>query len=169
METKKSVIEFDTPFSIFSIENDDLKSESVLYAYGTPGVGVLEIYASELGSYLESLSCPYSNDIAEMNMHFEEPEELNLEKSKYAHFYPPDGRENKDCGPFQIVFTQQEMDIVFSPKRDCTEYYKNDRVEFYFDDNQDLLYIRVRNLTPEEYNYLCSQKKNSDEVGQHTR
>ena len=164
MEKQITKVTFAGESSIFHIDNDELDSESQLFTYGRASVGALEIYASEMGAFLESISCPYSNNIIEMDMHFPEPEEMDITEDAFVHFYPPEGREKNDCGDFQIAFTDKEMDIVLSNNSNVGRVCRSGRVEFYSTEDDELLYIRVKNLTPEEYEFLQSQKKKS----QHT-
>ena len=157
MAKEKAKVNISLDDSLFSIENDEVKGHSRIFSYGKPYVGELDIVVSDLGAYILSIDCPYSEDMIEMDMHLQEPEELQLTEKEFAHFYPTS--EDNYCGTFQIAFSEKEMDIVLSNEITPNNYSKNDRVEYYYKDDE-LIYIRVKDLTEEEYNKLKSQKKN---------
>ncbi len=162
MEKTKPIVDFSTDNSLFQILNDGYEQECATYNYGAAGIGDLDIYVSLIGSYLKSIDCAYCNNLVEMDMHLEEPEELELKEDQFTHFTPPETEEENFCGSFQIAFTQKEMDIVFAHDKKPTKFSRNGRLEFYSNDENELLYIRVKDLTEEEYQKLLSEKKKNE-------
>ena len=51
---------------------------------------------------------------------------------------------------------ENRLDILMSECLEATHYYADGRVEYYYDENVRLLYIKVKNLTDEEYRYFQS-------------
>ena len=162
MKNEPAVVKILGQDSLFAIQNDTMPQESEIFSYGKSGIGSLDITVSYAGSYLKTIDCPYSTNLVEMDMHLPNPEDLDIEETKYAHFLPPEGVEDNYCGDFQIAYTKNEMDIILSSNMNPTSFCKNGRVEYYFNDEDELLYIRVKDLTPEEYEVLKSQKKKND-------
>ena len=163
MEKTKPIVDFSTDNSLFQILNDGYEQECATYNYGAAGIGDLDIYVSLIGSYLKSIDCSYCRNLVEMDMHLEEPEELELKEDQFTHFTPPESAEEENfCGSFQIAFTPKEMDIVFAHDKEPTKFSRNGRLEFYSNDENELLYIRVKNLTEEEYQKLLSEKKKNE-------
>lgn len=159
MEKTKPIIDFETEDSLFKMTIDSLDQESEIYSYGHSGVGSLELQVSYAGAFIKDIECPYSYNMVEMDMHLEDPEELNLPEEPFPQFFPSEEAETNYCGDFQIAFSPKEMDIVFSSKTTPAKFSRNERVEFYYDEDDNLLYIRLKNLTQEEYQKLLSEKK----------
>ena len=65
-----------------------------------------------------------------------------------------------DCGygerlPCLVNVVRNELDIVLNGSiTDVYSYYKEDRVEYYYNAEGDLIYIKVLDLTDEEYEFL---------------
>ena len=51
---------------------------------------------------------------------------------------------------------ENQLDILINEYLLATCYYADGRVEYYYDDDLRLLYIKVKNLTPEEYQYFSN-------------
>lgn len=70
------------------------------------------------------------------------------------YIWSPSGEEGIRMPCFLNV-TCQEFDIVFSSQvGNVQTYYKDGRVEYYYGASLNLLYIKVVDLTEEEFNYL---------------
>ena len=67
-----------------------------------------------------------------------------------------------DCGfgerlPCLVNVVRSELDIVIKGTvDDVHSYYKEDRVEYYYNEDGDLLYFKVLDLTDKEYEFLSS-------------
>lgn len=144
---------------LFEINNMDVNVPTITCQFGNTQNDYLEITTSKLGGFIISINCQRQNNMIEMNMNFPEPEDIY--KAYNVAYYPKsyNNHDIQDCGPFQLVFNEKELDILFSSNVDAVRCYKNDRVEYYLDESNNLLYIRIRNLTLDEYNVLKSQKK----------
>lgn len=103
-----------------------------------------------------SIICYEHNNLIEDSLNLPEPSEFDVGIG--VSYFPKKDLEN--CGDFQLIFNEKELDIIIDQSEEIFECYKEERVEYYINENNSLAYIRIRNLTPEEYSILQSQKKN---------
>lgn len=76
------------------------------------------------------------------------------ELNRTFYIWTPSGEEGIRM-PCRLHLTRQEFDIAFSRQVSNVEsYYKDGRVEYYYGRSLNLLYIKVVDLTEEEFNYL---------------
>lgn len=57
---------------------------------------------------------------------------------------------------FMINYDCDELSIIFSSNINPYYYYVDNRTEYYYDENLNLLYVKVINLTEEECKFLSS-------------
>ena len=96
-----------------------------------------------------------------------------VRRTMIAPFCFPDIRNRDDLEPFHGAFLygsfqkddyhgfllnlqsrEKELDIVIEPQITTHYYYKEGRVEYYYSDDWELLYIKVVDLTDDEYTFL---------------
>ena len=137
--------------SLFFIDNNIMPMQSELFMYGCPSIGHLDLRVSFLGALILGIECMYASNNVEMDMHLGEPEERELRQEKYAYFYAPEGIEDNYCGSFQIAYTNKEAVVVLSDRTDIEHFVRSGRVEYYYTEDEILVYIRIRNLGKSEY------------------
>lgn len=59
---------------------------------------------------------------------------------------------------FKIYLSDSSMDILFQEGCQLSESFKDDRIEYFYDDEDTLVLIRVYDLTPEEISFMKSFK-----------
>lgn len=63
-------------------------------------------------------------------------------------------------GDFKFYYNTNEIVIVVKPEAEVVKVSGIDRLEYGLDQLNEMVYMKVKNLTPEEYAVLKSQKKN---------
>ena len=85
------------------------------------------------------------------------------EDKSIAKILYPNFSYDKDNPPTYILnYNRDEVDIVISDNLDALYYCLDDRIEYYFDENFHLIFIRVNSITEEEYEFfkkMYSEKK----------
>ncbi len=145
---------------LFSIKNMTRNLQTKINLLGHTPYDILEIETTIVGGYVYSITCINQENMVEEEIKLAEPDKLFKCRSVGFCFddYEFDMIDEKI--PFQLVFTSQELDIILSRNiDDVFKYCKNERVEYYMDEEDKLLYIRIRDLTPEEYKILKENEK----------
>lgn len=155
MEKDKAIVKFDSGDDLFVIENEKSNEKMATASFGVMESGALDIDYSVIGGFIKRINCVFSNKIYERDLNIVEPE--NIEQMRTA-FYYEDEEPDRRTKDFEIDFNSKEMDIVFSLISTPKYFYRNDRFEVYYNENRDIIYIKVKNLTPEEYEFLRTKK-----------
>ena len=145
--------------SVFLIINEYKDYSSTLVRYGDKN-SILEIEVYDFLGRIKTIDCAYVDDLTESVINF--PENNNLKLINQSMFI--ESVKSTKYKPFKINFNRNEMDIIISKNTNIQSYYKNSRIEYYYDENEYLCYIRVKDLTLDEYKFL---KKEQEIPGQY--
>lgn len=120
----------------------------------------IDIQLGELG-YIYTIECISLEEIHHGHSSYGMIDNTNLQKRSSPVYYG----ENDD---FQLYLAETEMDIVLKENRQLYEYFSADRVEYYYDDDDALVLIRIKDLTPEEAAFMettCDWKQRALNLG----
>jgi len=148
----------------FSVDVDDLlfKIETNQPAGGSTSTTTLgdadtciEIQICPFTTIISNIECVYLGEV------FSEPNlrlpDIRSHPDLEKEYFPSCGN---DCGfgerlPCLVNVVRSELDIVLKGSvNDVHSYYKEDRVEYYYNTDGDLLYIKVLDLTEREFMIL---------------
>lgn len=111
----------------------------------------LEVTTFEGSNQIKSIECIYIDTIENERYYLRDYKEIdNIRKF-------PDISINyneEDDNILILNLFENYLDIILNECLDATHCYIDDRVEYYYDENMRLLYIKVKNLTNEEYQYF---------------
>lgn len=124
----------------------DEPTETIVYDDGEIQV---EITTYEGSCLVHSIECIYAESVEIERYYLRDYTEIEDIK-KF-----PDISINTDAD-FYICFNLFEsyLDIIMNECIEATHYYADGRLEYYYDENMTLLYIKVKDLTEEEYRYF---------------
>lgn len=155
MNSKFNITNFDILFSI----DTEYSGESLgCIKFGDKN-NLLELSRYNDSNRISSIECIYANDI--LNENFILPDIRNTQNLKKAPFAVSYNKENGN-NSFILNFNKNELDIIFNKDLQVYYYYISDRIEYYYDDDFNLLFIKVNNLSEEEYNYFLNMSKSSN-------
>lgn len=140
--------------SIVRIINDNSEDRTTLLSFGD-ATNYLDIeFSSDYGT-IQSLECIFQDNMTNLDLHLPGPE--SLKETEYAYILLDDDDDEENMGTFQLNVGDHELDILFSSNTNVYQFSKNDCVEYYYDDEYKLLYIKILNLSDDDYQYLLSQ------------
>ena len=155
MNSKLNITNFDILFSI----NTEYTGDTLgCIKFGDKN-NLLELSRFNDSNRISSIECIYANDI--LNEYFILPDIRNTRNLKKAPFAVSYHKENDNNG-FILNFNKNELDIIFNKDLQVCYYYISDRIEYYYDDDFNLLFIKVNNLSEDEYNYFRNMTKSSN-------
>ncbi len=163
------IANFDENGSIFMILDDTAKGHGTYYKYGDLGFNSLEILSDNLTGSIKYIECFSCTNITMADLFFPEAEDLKIPESNHVIFSGPDVEESFDyshdsCGEFSLVYNENELDVILSSDYNPSNYQKNGRVEIYTNDDDEILYMRIRNLEPWEFQFLNQKKEIADQI-----
>ena len=139
---------------VFRIEADEPAGSTSTTTLGDDDT-CIEIQISSFTTVISNIECVYLGKV------FSEPNlwlpDIRSNPDLEMRYFPSCGN---DCGygerlPCLVNVVRNELDIVLKGSVDeVCSYHKDDRVEYYYSEDGDLLYIKVRDLTDEEYEFL---------------
>ncbi|MBQ6799363.1 MAG: hypothetical protein IJP11_09015 [Oscillospiraceae bacterium] len=139
---------------VFRIEADEPAGSTSTTTLGDDDT-CIEIQISPFTTVISNIECVYLGKVfSEPNLWL--PDIRSNPDLEMRHF-PSCGN---DCGygerlPCLVNVVRNELDIVLKGSVDeVCSYHKDGRVEYYYSEDDDLLYIKVRDLTDEEYEFL---------------
>ena len=105
------------------------------------------------GSYqISSMECIYLDNIVVDKYYLPDYTQINGIKEFHdiSCYYEEDSFRDFELN----LNNNNQLDILLNENLDPTHYYVDGRIEYYYDDNMLLLYVKIKDLTPEEYNYF---------------
>lgn len=124
---------------------------------------LIEICITDYDGHINSIDCINPGLINNTNISL--PKTQNLKNEIFPVYFPTlykDSYETQD--KFIFYFDENEVNIVIR-EDEITSYYKDGRVELYYNTNSDLTNIVINNLSESEYKFLLDIKeKGVDEV-----
>lgn len=158
-----------TDDELITITNSTEYRKTEYFKYGNNYDSILEIYTDAQTGEIFSVICVSDSNLMEMMIDL--PDVNELQQLSEVYYYEEDNPQPTETSypPFQVTFTKDNVTILLSTKDDVTKYYQKDRVCYYLDDNDTLLYIRINDLKPEEYERLKKQKKNTNKGNDETK
>ena len=111
----------------------------------------LEVNTFNDSHEISSIDCMYTNNIVNEEYLLYDYTKIPDIKNYYSvcSYYEEDTAED-----FTINLHKDELDIMLNRFLDPSYYYVDGRIQYYYDDDLLLLYIKVVDLTEEEYNYF---------------
>ena len=142
-----------TDDTIFTINANNIPLESSTYRYGNED-NSLEIVATNSSKCIQYIGCMYIDEVYSDSIILPGYKECEgIELAQYEYMFHTSDR-NDFVSDFTLNLNDRELDIVFSNNCYPCYYYLDDRLEYYFDEFKNLIYIKVVDLTEEEYNYF---------------
>lgn len=118
----------------------------------------LEVTTFEGTNQIKSIECIYIDTIENERYYLRDYKEIdNIRKF-------PDISINyneEDDNTLILNLFENYLDIILNECLDATHCYIDGRVEYYYDENMSLLYIKVKDLTNEEYQYFQSLQRSA--------
>ena len=115
------------------------------------GYSRLDITTYEGSNLIHSIECIYVDDVEECKYYLRDYSEIEGIKRlpDLGYCYHED-----DDRILILNLDGAQLDIMLSECLKATYYYADGRVEYYYDEQMRLLYIKVKNLSAEEYRYF---------------
>lgn len=147
--------------SLLEISNATYRPGSDVYRFGNNYDSILEITTHPATGEISGIWCMDDPSRLEMDTEPRDPATLEQRDGLPYYFPPEEDVDASSYPPFQITFTRNRAVILFSSKIDAeTHCYSLGRITYYYgsipsdNDFGELLYIRIDNLTEEEYSRL---------------
>jgi len=154
--------DFDNPDSFFRIDNQNpsASGDYIRYQYGNEEGDILEVDVTTFMGDIKNIDCLICENPIEM--HLELPDEKTLSKAKIFVYSPAftneDGSEYDNS--FRILFNREELIMLFTPSPEkAVRFYKEDRMEYYLNRKDEVLCVKVCDLTEQEYEAIKNKKK----------
>lgn len=143
----------DRVFQIYASSSDD-RSES--YVFGDQNNNLEFVVADGLIHYIESLYIDrvYSDNINLQDIRTNE----DLDDLSGPFFFRDLSKPYKKTN-FILNLVQNNLEIIISDNVEPYYCYIDDRVEYYYDEYRELIYIKVVNLNEYEYEFFKSYVK----------
>lgn len=139
---------------IFSVQGNNNGEATRSVVFGDED-NRLEMSISQDSDIITSIDCVYVKNI--LNESIVLPD-VRSDESIREYKEPSSYYNQKDVSGFVVNFNRDELDIILSESLKPMLFYIDDRIEYYYDENLDLIYIKVTNLTEEEYEYFKELK-----------
>ena len=139
---------------LFMIKNnfDNYDNSMTTFRFGN-NLNNLNITINNANGVIDSICCFSSDKIKENDIKL--PNIDSLEMNYYPTYFTKDNiYDELDSGDFVIVFNNSELNIIFDDIESIKQYYKNDRVTYYFDDNYCLVSIKIDDIQKNEYDII---------------
>ena len=153
---------------LFSINKDRNENQyDIEYSFGDESgeESELSITIDDYSSEITNIHCFKKNIISALDK-ITSPNKDGLERRPNAPFFPPKDFKItlpfRKIGDFDIDFSPELMEITFK-NGEPKSYYEGERLVAFYDENDDLLLIEIKNITEEEYNKLIEYKKKQTE------
>ena len=117
---------------------------------------ILELDIIYADNTIQSGNCVLCADIKEKTINL--PSYSNLKKTYTTPFFTEGEMDYSYAADFQILFDKKDLNIVIDNLDKIAMYTETNRMVFYFDKNFNLINIRIKDLTPEEYNFLKTEE-----------
>ncbi len=110
----------------------------------------IEVTTYEGSCLIQSITCIYAESVEIERYYLHDYTEIEeIKKLPDISFLY-----NEDDILLYLNLLETSLDIMLSECIEAAYYYADGRVEYYYDENMRLLYIKVKNLTAEEYQYF---------------
>ncbi len=130
--------------------NDNSYPNSKILGYGN---NTLVIDYDPSFHSIISIECMYSDEIVESIYDIAKYSKLKATSTPILKIDPQTYNELNSLY-FLLVYNHNTLNIIFKNKDDITGYYTSGRVDFYYDKDNYICGVRIRNLTKEEYTIL---------------
>ena len=146
-----------------NIENPTIITRQYSYGIDDGEESSLSISVDSNNGEILNISCLNKDDA------IEDEQYLNLltinkdlEKRNTSPFFTPSGLDYDeiygDISDFKVIFSNEKISIILKEGEEVS-YFIDGRMTLYYDKNQDLLRIEIKDLTKEEYEALKHKKK----------
>lgn len=141
---------------IFSILANNTGEDTRTIVFGDSN-NRLELTIGLTSDLIQSIDCIYVENILNELMTLDDYRTNNdiREYKEVSSYY-----EQHEVSEFIVNFNKDELDIILSKKLQPALYYADGRVEYYYDDNLDLIYVKVIKLTEDELEYFNNLSSN---------
>ncbi len=156
---KETIIDFTNPDYFFIIDVKNQKrtlTKKFLWQFLTEKNDILEIDAN--WGQIDDIECISCETAEEKKLDY--PELDTLRNRPVFSYYPEFVDEDNYINNFNIIYSKEDMSIVFDEDFNrINSYHKDGRFIYYTDNNEKLVALRVTDITPEEYEAI-QRKKN---------
>lgn len=110
----------------------------------------LEITIDPFTSVISSIESVYAESIMNENLFLPSYKDNDLEKRYFPSFYC----EDEEKLSFVLNYNKDEFVIILSDNLEPASYFEDGRVEYYYNADDVLIFIRVNSLTNEEFEFF---------------
>lgn len=140
----------------FRIGNAKSSKDEFHYQYDNEYGGMLEVNINTDYSEIVSIECFRIGDIHEEKI--KEPAKDSIKRMNVAsHYISHDTDRLEYIGNFKVVFDQSKMKIIFNDEKKAVAFTETERVDYYYDEEREPLFIIVKDLSKIEYDILRTQ------------
>lgn len=149
MDNKLIINDSDCVFSVLGTKSGDA-TRTVVFG---DDANRLELNITLKDNFISSIDCIYLKDIMNEKISLLDIRNTDTigEFVEASSYY-----KQKDVSGFIVNFNRDELDIILSDSLTPTLYFADGRVEYYYDKNLDLIYIKIIDLSEDEYEYFKS-------------